>query len=368
MSYILIIFLSAVIVACLYVIRQKQEALESERKLTKNVALEQGHKKFEALIENGLDAVIIFTPEGKTSYISKSITNILGYSQEEALKIDIWKIIHPEDVAPSQMVLAQCLEKPGIPIKGHKSRLKHKNGTWRWVEPVVNNLLHDPAVQGIVDNFRDITEFVEAEAALQKINERFQLATKSSKLGIWDHCLIDDSIVWDLAMFTIYAIPNEFEISTNSWLSMVHPDDQGHWKKAMQAMRNSGEDLDIDFRILKPDSSVGYIRSLAQVQKNEQGQAVRLIGTNLDITPSKEYEKTLEQILFDISHIIRKPVTNILGMSELLDEKTLDQKELSKVAVYLNEAAKELDDFTKRLNDSYLEKKNYLENYTTRKS
>lgn len=120
---------------------------------------------------------------------------------------------------------------------------------------------------------------------------------------------------------------------------------------------NDSKKLDIEFRILRPDSSVRYIRSFAQLYHDDHGKAVRVVGTNLDITNNKEYEQTLEQILFDISHIIRKPVSNILGLSHLIDTDTINKTALQQTALHMKSSAKELDDFTIALTDTYLKKK-----------
>jgi len=143
----------------------------NSRDITEKIVTEEKNKlvqqRFESLVENSMDCIVIISPEGKTTYVSGSVKKILGYSPEELMDINIWELCHPDDIAPSEVVFAQCFENPGVPIPGHISRIKHKNGTWRWIEPVATNLLHDPAVKGFVDNFRDITDKVEEQKRLK---------------------------------------------------------------------------------------------------------------------------------------------------------------------------------------------------------
>src|SRR5690606_4628078 len=119
--------------------------------------LEENEKKYRALVENGGDAVAILAADGKPTYVSPSVKTVLGYTEKEALALNLFEILHPEDVIGVQKALEVALAKPGVPVSGYTSRLKHKDGTWHWYESTITNLLHDPIINGIVDNFRDVT-------------------------------------------------------------------------------------------------------------------------------------------------------------------------------------------------------------------
>src|SRR5207302_4405521 len=73
--------------------------------------------------------------------------------------------VHPEDLdfVTAAWERAVSTTEPAPPIE---YRVRHADGTWRWVEGVVGNLLGDPAVQGVVLNIRDITERKAAEEAM----------------------------------------------------------------------------------------------------------------------------------------------------------------------------------------------------------
>ena len=143
----------------------------NSRDITDKIEQEQkiqiSQRRFESLVENSMDCIIIISPEGNTTYVSGSIKKILGYSPTELMEMDFSELVHPEDLASAENALLLCMHHPGVSMKGYTSRVKHKNGSWRWIEPVITNLLHDPAVLGIVDNFRDITEQVEEQERLK---------------------------------------------------------------------------------------------------------------------------------------------------------------------------------------------------------
>ncbi|WP_029034669.1 PAS domain S-box protein [Salinimicrobium terrae] len=130
--------------------------------------------KFRRLVESGDNALVVFSPDGTTSYISPAAEKILGFSHKDLLKIDITKIVHIEDVQPALDYMALCLENPGISLDTITARVKHKDGTWRWMEASFTNLLHDKDVGGIVNNFKEITAQREAEIALKRNEEKYR--------------------------------------------------------------------------------------------------------------------------------------------------------------------------------------------------
>src|SRR5882724_6745385 len=78
--------------------------------------------------------------------------------------------------------LRQCVTNTGHSVI--RFRVRHRSGSTRWLEGVFNNLLHDPDVRAVVNNYRDITQAVAAEEALLKSEEKFAKAFRSSPLAI----------------------------------------------------------------------------------------------------------------------------------------------------------------------------------------
>jgi PAS domain S-box-containing protein len=123
----------------------------------------KNEKRFRALVENELDGVVILSKEGGIVYSSPSVQKILGYSVKEITKINMFTLLHAGDSEGVVKVWEQVMANPGVAIPGYTGRMLHKNGTWRWLEATVTNLLNDPAINGIVDNFRDVTDKIKAE-------------------------------------------------------------------------------------------------------------------------------------------------------------------------------------------------------------
>lgn len=145
--------------------------------------LQESEKRFRSLVENNAGAIGILLPDGSASYATPSIQAVLGYTEQEALTLNMFELIHPEDVEKTTAKLAEALERPGVPIQNPVSRVKHKDGTWRWIAATFTNLIHEPYIGGIVNNFRDVTARVQDELQLKLLidntEEGFILIDKS---------------------------------------------------------------------------------------------------------------------------------------------------------------------------------------------
>jgi PAS domain S-box-containing protein len=120
-------------------------------------------KRFASLVEYGADGVAILSTGGIPIYISPAIERILGYTVDEAVTLDLFSATHPDDMIYVQSAWMEMLQKPGVPIFGHVARIRHKDGNWRWIEGILINMLHEPGIEGVVNNFRDVTTKVLAE-------------------------------------------------------------------------------------------------------------------------------------------------------------------------------------------------------------
>lgn len=145
---------------------QELEVEITERKQAE-VVLQHSERRFRALIENSSDGVTLLSANGVISYASDSTQRILGYSNEEIVGLDPMQLIHPDDQAAIGNLLHQLLGTPESVVT-HEYRIRHKDGSWRWIESTINNLLAEPAVQAVVFNYRDVTERKQSEEALRQ--------------------------------------------------------------------------------------------------------------------------------------------------------------------------------------------------------
>ncbi len=144
-------------------------------KKTKKETLNEQH--FRGLIENAHDGIVLYDSSGRIIFYSASAKKIAGYTEKEALGKIGSDFIDPSEIEETKVAFNELLKNPGKSIT-LVQRLKHKKGHFFWTESILTNFLHKPDINGIVSNFRDITEKKVAEEKeretqilLQSINE-----------------------------------------------------------------------------------------------------------------------------------------------------------------------------------------------------
>lgn len=141
---------------------------------------------------------------------------------------------------------------------------------------------------------KEIAERRRGEEALRESEERLKLAAEAGRVGIWDWNLVNDTLVWDDAMFSLYGTRREnFSGTYAAWAALLHPEDRAASETAVQEALAGRKDYPIQFRAIWPDGSVHYLEAHGRVFRNEAGQAVRMVGTNMDITARRLRERNL---------------------------------------------------------------------------
>lgn len=130
-------------------------------------ALRQSEERFRSLVQNASEVIAIVAADNTISYISQSIQRILGYEPQEWLGKNILSLVHPDDRSVAENLLLSASSNPGISLKT-EFRLQHADERAQDFEVILNNLLSEPSVAGIVATCRDITERKSSETALRQ--------------------------------------------------------------------------------------------------------------------------------------------------------------------------------------------------------
>lgn len=143
---------------------------------------------FRAIVENSPDGIVILGSELEVLYENPSISRILGYESGEFIGKDTFGIIHPEDMPRIARRLTKMIHNPEDTGSHAQCRVMHKDGTWRIVDAVANNLLHDPTVKGIIVVVHKIgRHFLDGriwpeESAASAVAEKYRLTESEYKI------------------------------------------------------------------------------------------------------------------------------------------------------------------------------------------
>ncbi len=141
-------------------------------------------QRFRALIEHSSDAISLLTPDGTVIYASPSTRRVTGYTAEELLGRNGFTLLHPEDLEDVRQQFTALLDRHGD-FTTLEYRLRHADGTWHWMEGTVTNLLHDPTIEAIVVNFRDITLRKQGQERRRYSEERYRVLVEQAGVGIF---------------------------------------------------------------------------------------------------------------------------------------------------------------------------------------
>lgn len=277
-----------------------ERALREWTILTERAQMEQALRasedRFRSLVQNSTDLITIHTADGTVLYETPSAARVLGYGPDGLAGRNPLEWVHPDDAQMVWSALAQVVDKtnPGTPTE---FRVRHADGTWRYMESVGINLLDDPDIRGIVLTSRDVTERKRAEAALRASEERVRLALEAARSGTWSWDIQADCVTWSEEAARIFGrCAAELGSTYEAYLSSIHRPDVDNVVHIIGAsLLGRNQKYRIEHRVIWPDGSVHWVESLGQVYHDEHGRPSRMTGTVADVSERKQAEEALRQ-------------------------------------------------------------------------
>ncbi|AUS99416.1 hypothetical protein CLI64_02840 [Nostoc sp. CENA543] len=138
---------------------------------------------------------------------------------------------------------------------------------------------------------QDITERIESEEKIRHSEARLATTQKIAHVGSWELDINTSQRSWSTESFEIFGLdPQQPEPTPAEFLEMVHPDDRVVIQSHLTAALAYCSLFSCEYRIIRPDGSIRYLESRAEVVQDRQGKAIKLIGAILDITERKQAE------------------------------------------------------------------------------
>jgi PAS domain S-box-containing protein len=311
-------------------ITAKQEA---EERLRKN------EKLFRAMIEKGTDIISLADPGGKVFYVSPSIETVFGFTVDEYLSKPAFEFVHPDDLPGLMAQTRSIMQQPGKSFY-RQQRLLHKDGSWRWCEGVVTNMLHDPAINALISNFRDITERKKAEEQqalfASIVNSSDDAIISKTLQGIvtsWNHGAemvfgykAEEIIGKPIALL----IPSELLPEERSIIEQIRAG-QSVQHYETRRIRKDGELIYVSLTISPIKDFTGKIVGASKIirdvtERVKAREEIERLNANLE---QKVMERTaqlevankeLESFSYSVSHDLRAPLRAIDGYARIIEE------------------------------------------------
>jgi len=256
-------------------------------------------RRFRALVEHSTDAIALLTPEGIVTYASASIERILGYTPQEFMTVNGLAVFHPDDPPVLAHAVQHLLANPGL-VETHQVRGRHKDGTWRWVEATVTNLVDDPDVQALVVNLHDITERKQAEEKFraraehtEESEHRFRLLADNAPVMIWTSGIDKLCTYFNASWLAFTGRTMEQELGSG-WAEGVHPADRERCLDMYTAAFDARTTFSMDYRLRRYDGQYRWILDNGIPFYAPDGTFTGYIGSCIDITERRSLEQQLQ--------------------------------------------------------------------------
>jgi len=339
-------------------------------------ALNRSERKFKALVQEGSDIIGILDSEGRYKFVSETSTSILGIRPVDFIGKIAFDYIHPEDL---DRVLAEFSELQ-ISNQVHLKPFRFKNAKeeWRWLETIATNLLNDPAIEGIVANSRDITDHINSQKTIRESEERYRSLFENSIDAIMITVPDGEILAANPSACKMFQRSEE-ELRLLGREAIADPQDP-RLAKALALRKEKGL-VNLELNFIRKDgtkfpgeltSSIFLdsdrnqrtsviIRDITQrkITENNLLELNRNLSKNTDELISAN--KGLEQFSYIISHNLRAPVANILGLTQLLTEDDYSEEIKKNLRKEIHFNAHRLDKVIKDLNQILQAKNDFSE-------
>lgn len=289
------LFVLSTAVLLFWLIRREertQAAIQAELRRTRS--------QLEHFVDTSASIIYALAPDPvrpggwQVSYVSGNVTRLTGYPPADWIgRADFWhEHIHPDDRQRVQQAQQQ-LHASGQLM--HRYRFRHRDGQYRWIDDQLQlGRGADGQPVEIVGSWRDVTEQEQAQQQLLAEKRRWRFAVDGSDLGLWDWNLADDTVFFSTRWKTMLGYSEEqIGNQLSDWESRVHPHDRPRVMADVQRHLRGEVDFYVnEHRVRCKDGSYKWILDRGQVvERDEQGRALRMIGTHTDLTALKQREQ-----------------------------------------------------------------------------
>src|SRR5512139_1555299 len=288
-------------------------------------ALRERTERYELVLAGAQSAIWDWDVPGQRVHFSSRWKAMRGFADDEVGDSEEeWSTgIHPDD-APRVFAAVQAHLLGETAVFAEEYRIRCKDGSLKWIAD--RGIARRDASGNVVrmaGSETDITERKQIEEALRDSQADLNRAQSVGQIGSWRLNIQRNHLYWSDESYRIHGIPRDTPLTYETFLSVVHPDDQAYvdrmWRAAMR-----GAPYDIEHRLVV-NGAVKWVRERAELEFDEQGRLLGGFGTVQDITGLKQAEQALieadhrkDEFLAMLAHELRNPLMPIRNAAHVL--------------------------------------------------
>lgn len=293
--------------------------------------INEGLAEPETQIENISDSTLLINERGEILYQSPSVKHITGLEIMDSAGKTLFDLIHPGDLDKSKDFLKEASLKSGYPVYS-SIRINHKAGHHIATEGTITNLVHTDNASSYLINYRDVSERRRSERLLQKSEANLRTIFDNTNVS---YVLSDRKfrvISFNPSALTIYKKEFKVDLKEGDNLMDYLPEERKILSKERFERALSGEKVNYEMSFTQPQGNKNWYNVNMFAVRDKNNTLLGFIISSEDITARKntelertkmladivQHNKDLEQFSYIISHNLRSPVANIIGLSNII--------------------------------------------------
>ncbi|MCC5638405.1 PAS domain S-box protein [Nostoc sp. CHAB 5844] len=293
-------------------VKLRQELQQSEARLR------QTQQFIERIAETTPGILYVYdVVEQRNVYLNGQVNRLLGYTPQQVQDLGaeyLIKLMHPEDLPLFHIHLQQFATIQDNEILEFEYRMRHADGEWRWFysRDTLFTTNDDGSPRQIVGTAYDITTRKQAEAQLRLSNERFQLAAAAVNCLIYDWNIPENIVERTEGLTRILGYSQqEAEPTQQWWMEKIHPEDQDFLRSYYEMMSADDHYYAVEYRVRHKNHEYRYVLDQGVITRDQNGQALRAVGSTTDISDRKHQEAALRASEAKFRRIVE---SNVIGI------------------------------------------------------
>ena len=261
-----------------------------------------------------------------------------------------------ESVLPAKKITEDFDVTHVFPVIGKKDMCLNA----RQIENINGEQLILLSIEDITDKRKVEAGLAEAERLLIESKERLKFAVDSAGLGTWDYDPQSKELIWDKRSREIYGVSASEAIDTDTFFNVIHEDDRKTIQdKVLQTLSDVKlSQFDAEYRTIPIHGKIRWLKGKGRAYFNEKGEAIRFIGTLLDITFQKLIDEATRELLNKkdefisiASHELKTPVTSLKAALQIMERASLKGDSIKTVDIFIQKAIKQVDKLNELIKD-----------------
>ena len=324
--------------------------------------LEASEQRLRSLADSQTNYVIRISLDGKYTYFNKKYIEDFDWilKDKKLTDTDASLTVKPYHHQLVAAITKKCIKNPNRVYQVEIDKIRQDGG----IRPTLWHFIGLPNSKGRTIEIQciglDITDLKNAETALKISNERYEYINKATRDAIFDWDIQTGTVKWGDGFFRLFGFDSRDDHTIENWLSNVHAADKDKISKSFNdAIADSAAgNWKGSCRFKMANGSYAYVEGNGHIIRDDAGTPIRMIGAVRDITERLNYitaiekqNKKLLEIAWTQSHVVRAPLSRIMGLTELIRDSADNSKEKEELLELLQASANELDDIIRSISE-----------------